>query len=67
MTRQVYGDDSCVYIDHEGIEHQTAKAMLIKIHGEKKWIPKSVIEDEGDEIIAVKKWWADKEGLRGDW
>lgn len=67
MSRTVYGNDDCIYIDHEGIEHQSNKATLFKIHGEKVWIPKSVIDDEGDEIVAVKKWWAQKEGIRGDW
>jgi hypothetical protein len=48
--RSVYGSDDCVYLDHEGIKHQTDKAKLFIIHGENQWIPKSVIEDENEEI-----------------
>ncbi|MCK5611400.1 hypothetical protein KAR91_56540 [Candidatus Pacearchaeota archaeon] len=65
--RTVYGSSDCVYLDHEGIEHQTPKAILFKIHGEMKWIPKFAIVDEGDGVVAIKKRWADKNGIRGDW
>ncbi len=68
MSRAVYGDgDDCVYIDHEGVEYKSDGATLFNIHGEKKWIPKSIIVDEGDEVVVVKKWWAKKEGIEGDW
>jgi len=67
MSRTVYGNDDCVYIDHKGIEHQTEKAILFKRGESKLWVPKAVIEDEGDEVVAVQKWWADKNGIRGDW
>ena len=65
--KSVYGDDSCVYIDHEGIRRTTDKAKLFVIHGEGFWIPKSVIDDENEEIVAIKRWWADKNGIKGDW
>ena len=65
--RTVYGSDDCVYIDHEGIIRETQKATLYNIHGEEVWVPKSVIEDENDEIVAVQKWWANNNGIRGDW
>lgn len=66
-TRMVYGDDDNIYIDHEGMVRKTDKAVLYKIHGETVWIPKSVIDDYNDEVVAVKKWWASKNGLESDW
>lgn len=63
----VYGNDDNVYMDHEGMKRETDKAKLFNIHGESVWIPKSVIEDESEEIVAVKKWWAEKNGMKGDW
>jgi len=65
--RTVYGSDDCVYIDHEGIVVERPKAVLYNIHGEEVWIPRSVIEDENEELVAVQKWWANKNGIRGDW
>jgi len=65
--RTVYGNDDCIYLDHEGKVRESEKAALFNIHGEEIWVPKSVIDDENEEIVAVKKWWADKNGLRGDW
>lgn len=68
MTRQVYGDDSAtVWIDHGGLMHETAKAKLFKVHGDELWVPKSVIVDEGEEQLGLAQWWADKNGLEGDW
>ena len=71
--RMVYGDDSSMYINHDGIIHETKSgvkdegAMLISIHGEQRWVPKSQITDYNDEIVAVKRWWGQKNGLKGDW
>ena len=71
--RMVYGDDDSVYIDHGGIIRETKQgvkgegAMLISIHGEQKWVPKSLITDYNSEIVAIKRWWAEKNGIRSDW
>ena len=65
--KTVYGSDDCVYMDHEGLEHESPKAKLFIIHGEKVWIPKSVIDDDNEELVGVKKWWAEKNNLKGDW
>jgi len=71
--RTVYGDDGGIYINHDGVVHETKKgskddgAVLFSIKGENKWIPKSQISDYNNEIVAVKKWWAEKNGLKSDW
>ena len=65
MVRRVTTDsDSVAYLDVEEKVRETEKAVLFKTtdHGE-VWIPKSMIEDEGDDLVGVKKWWAGKEGL----
>ncbi len=68
MTKHVYGDDGgLAYLDHEGVLAETDKAKLFKIEGEEVWLPKSQIEDEGEEIVAVPKWLADAKNLEGSW
>jgi len=50
----------------------TEKALLCEIDGEDIWVPKSVIhddsevyddEDNSQGLLAVKKWWAESNGL----
>jgi len=73
MSRFVYGNDDNVYIDHDGIKFETKKgvddegAILFSIKGQDVWIPKKLIEDYNDDLVAVKRWWADKNGFKGDW
>lgn len=67
MSKQVYGDDSLAYVDHEGIIRETNDAKLFRIHDEEIWLPKSQIKDENDEIVAIPKWLASKKGLESDW
>lgn len=61
-----FGDDD-VWLDHEGIVRTTEKAIAFRIHGEVKWIPKSCISDHNEEVVAVKAWFADKEGYKSDY
>lgn len=61
------GDD---YIEDVKCLAETAKALLVLIDGEKKWVPKSVVgklsevkkkDDEG--VLIIAQWFAEKEGL----
>lgn len=66
--KKVYGDKGDdVYLEHDGCLRETDKAKLYSVHGEEIWIPKSVIKDDGDEIVIVAKWFASKNGLESDW
>lgn len=65
--RKVIGGDDCVWLDIEERLRETDKAVLFKIHGEDRWVPKSVIVDEGDEVVGVAKWWASKNNIDSDW
>lgn len=68
--KQVYrGDgDDAVYFDHGGIKSRSAKAKCLIIKGQDIWIPNSVIEDINEEVVAIKKWFVDKNGMgEGDW
>lgn len=57
--------DDEVEITYEKRKHETKKAVLFKINGEDKWIPKSQIieEDETAECVLVTRWFAEKEGI----
>jgi hypothetical protein len=66
-TRFVIDSGDSVWLDHEGVIKETDKAKLYKIHGVKKWIPKCIIVDEGDEQLGVKSWWATENGIESDW
>ena len=66
--RQVYGsEDGTVYLDHTGVVHETEKAILYKTATGDLWVPKSVIEDDGEDIVGVKRWWASANKIKGDW
>lgn len=68
MSRREIDDrGSSVWVDHDGVVAETAKAKCFAIQGEDIWVPKSLIEDEGDEVVAVPPWFAEKEGIEGDW
>jgi len=48
---------------------ETAKALLVEVEGEERWVPKSCIHDdsevwkEGDEgTLALMGWFAEKDG-----
>ena len=60
------GDDS-VYINHNGLVRDSGSAMLFWIRGKKVWIPSVNITTHDKKIVAIKKWWADKNNLHGDW
>lgn len=65
--KSVYNPDDLTYIDHDGVIHETDKAKLFSIEGDKVWLPKSKIRDEGDDIVAIPKWLAEKKGLESSW
>jgi len=67
MTRTVVDKDGDVYINHDGIETKTDKAVLYNIHGEKFWIPKSQIIEDNGETLVLPQWLAEKNGLESDW
>ncbi len=66
MKKDNVSKDDDVYINHEGIEHKTAKACLYKIKGKKVWLSLSKISDDG-KILIIPNWLAKKNNLRGDW
>ena len=48
-----------VDIDYTEIIHETDRAILFLIDGDKVWIPRSVLElDESTCTISVSKWFA---------
>lgn len=57
-------DHEPVEILFEEMKRETAHAKLFDTveHGE-VWIPTSVIEDETDDTVTVKRWFAEKKGL----
>ncbi len=65
--RTVVDSDDLCYLEHEGIIRETPDAKLFAIHGEEVWLPKSQIKDEGDELVAIPLWLAQKRGLESDW
>ena len=57
-----------VWIDVDGIRATTEKAIAFQVNGgEVLWIPRSVIVDHNEEHVGVKKWFAEKNGIEGDW
>ena len=69
MTRATSSPDA-VYLSDVTVKRETDKALLCVIEGEDKWIPKSCIHDDSECFadgdtgeLAIKTWWAEKEGL----
>lgn len=70
MTRLSNPSEDACYQDYVRCTRETAKALLVvDVDGEEHWVPKSQIhgdsevEEAGDEgRIAVKRWFAEKEG-----
>lgn len=69
MSRPRNPSDDVVYVEGALATKETAKALLVMIDGDEKWVPKSVIHDdsevwaEHDEgCLAVKKWFGEREG-----
>ena len=55
-----------IEVAYDCVEFETAKAKLYDFGGSKKWVPKSVIEeDDGDDggTALIHEWWAEKNGL----
>jgi len=65
--KQNFGNDNLAYIEFESIEAETDMAILFKVDGEDVWIPKSQLEDQGEELFAIPKWLADKKGLESSY
>ncbi len=66
MPARVF-DDELSWLDHDGVIRETASAKLFDMGGSETWIPKSVIEDENDELVGVQRWWAEKNGHDSRW
>ena len=69
MTRATSLPDA-VYLSDVTVKRETNKALLCVIDGEDKWIPKSCIHDDSSVFaegytgeLALKTWFAEKEGL----
>ena len=67
VTQRKYGDEDVTWKNHSGVKRETEKAKLFKLGAAEVWVPKSVIVDEGDEQVGIKKWWADDHDIEGDW
>ncbi len=54
-----------VDIEYESIEHDTGKAVLLKIEGDEFWIPKSQIKNdyENEDYIQIPRWLVDEKHL----
>ena len=54
-------------IPHDGLVRETDLAKGYRVSDDPAedlmWIPKSLIEDEGDDYVDVPEWWAIREGL----
>lgn len=67
--RSVYGDDGAVWCDLGSIQKETQAAYLLQLAEEEKprWVPKSCVIDIGEEVVGIAKWFAQKNGIQGDW
>ena len=52
-----------IELPHDGVIRETGLAKLFDLGDCEAWIPKSIIDDEDDELVTVPEWWAIKEGL----
>ena len=54
-----------INVTYEEIVRETEKAILFKINDEEVWLPKSQIEvsEEGDNVVEVPEWLAEKNNL----
>jgi hypothetical protein len=59
--------DNFAWLEHDGVIRETDKAKCFLIENEEIWIPKSLIKDENEELVAVPQWFAKKNGLESDW
>jgi len=63
------------YMSYDRREHETYPesqnegAVLYIIDGKKRWVPKSVIEeeDDSDKVVIIQDWWARDKGIKSDW
>jgi len=60
------GDDT-IYARHNGLIHKTPQAYLFDIQGRQIWMPKVAVDTYNDQIVAIKRWFAKKERIMGDW
>lgn len=53
--------------DFDAIEHETERALLVRVGEAKHWLPKSqvrVVDDNGDVLrVAIPEWLAKEKGL----
>ena len=48
---------------HDGIVHETIKAILFDFDGKEVWLPKSEITTHNGTIVEVPQWLAEDKGL----
>ena len=58
-----------VYMSYDVREYETDDAVLYIVDGKKRWVPKSVIdeEDDNDKVAIIQDWWARDKGIKSDW
>lgn len=64
--RKAIGSDSLVYVPHSGRVRESELAVLFNVEGRDTWIPKRLLEDESDDLVAVPRWFAEHYALP-DW
>ena len=65
--RQSVGDD-IAWITFDAILRESDKAYLFDLgDGVHVWLPKSQIEDLGDDVVGIPKWLAEEKELESDW
>jgi hypothetical protein len=50
-------------LSHDGVQAETAKAVLVTFEDNTVWIPLSLVDDYDEESIEVEDWFAEQEGL----
>ena len=58
--------DELIEFDFDEIIHETSRAYLMRVCGEKMWIPKKLCEDSIDfkqMTFTIPRWLADEKGL----
>lgn len=68
VVRRYYAnDEGLAYLDHTGCVKETETAKVFIIKGKEVSIPKSKLEDEGEDLIAIPQGYARRRKLRSDW
>ncbi len=55
-------DDEVYELTGARVIRRTAKALMVLAHGERFWIPRSVVDEEFQGSLLIKFWWMEKSG-----